>query len=158
MRKPVPAREPSPLDAVTAWTTTTVEAMDTLLDRVSFPGDYAPDLQVALDRSAVDMLRACMREGDRALKLLSDVRNALAEAEDEAQERVDLAKQEAADRRDNDEGLLRYICQEPEQHERVREELEAIGVNPRDLDARTLKVVTAVARGICAAFLEETAR
>jgi ribosomal protein L16 Arg81 hydroxylase len=158
MRKPVPAREPSPLDVVTAWTTTTVEAMDTLLDRVSFPGDYAPDLQAALDRSAVDMLRQCMREGDRALELLSDVRNAFSEAEDEAQERVDIVKQEAADRRDNDEGLLRYICQEPEQHARVREELEALDIDPRNLDARTLKIVTAVARGICTAFLEETSR
>lgn len=152
---PKPVTIASQVDEASAWTTVTVEAIDTLLDRVAFPGDYAPDLQVALDRSAVDMLRACMRDGDRVLEALRDVRNDLAEIEDDLKERIELVKQEFADRRDNDEGLLRYICQEPEQHTRVREELEAIGVNPRDLDARTLKIVTAVARGICTAFLEE---
>jgi uncharacterized small protein (DUF1192 family) len=157
--EPTPAQKANKkIDDATAWLTVTVEAIDTLLDRVAHPGDYAPDLQAALDRAAVDMLRVALRDGDRVLELVGDIRNDIADVEENVEERVAAERQDASDSRDAAEGLLRFICQEPEQNAHVQEELLAMGVDWRTMDAHTLKVVTTVARGVCSAFLEGDAR
>jgi hypothetical protein len=72
------------LDEALAWITEAVTAIDATLDRVAHPGDFPVDLHRDLDQSAVDALRASLRDSDRVIEMLGDVRNDITDIEEEA--------------------------------------------------------------------------
>lgn len=136
------------------WSHVALDVMDAMIDRVTNPSDFAPDLQARLDRDAVEHMRMCMRDGERILDRASQLESEVAAV---LEEEIDLATANARGRLDETEALLRYICQDPEQQAHVREELSAVDIDVRSLSPREVALVTAVARGICSAFLEEEA-
>jgi hypothetical protein len=137
-----------------AWIAVAMETMDAVLERVHHASDFAPDLQARMDKDAIAHMALALRDGERLLDRISTMESDIAEIlEDE----VDEAAANATGRRDNAEAVLRYICQEPEQQSRVREELAALGHDASNLTANEQAIVIAVARGVCSAFLEESA-
>jgi len=72
------------LDEAVAWITEAVTAIDAALDRVRHAGDFPADLHRDLDQSAVDALRASLRDSDRVIEMLGDVRNDITDIEEAA--------------------------------------------------------------------------
>lgn len=76
------------LDEAVAWITEAVTAIDAALDRVTHAGDFPADLHRDLDQSAVDALRASLRDSSRVIDMLGDVRNDITDIEEAAHDDV----------------------------------------------------------------------